>query len=114
MDWPTILQVLRDVLTVVGASKLVYEGYRQIKKTFHFQRTGKNFQNTGKQVFNQLYKKVFGVRYREQNVRHSLQKKSNADGIPIKKDGIPFSKKVLVDKILAANDRILFQKTLTA
>lgn len=34
MDWSNLLQVLRDVLTVVGASKLVYEGYSQIKKLF--------------------------------------------------------------------------------
>ncbi len=115
MDWPTILQVLRDVLTVVGASKLVYEGYHQIKKAFRFHDTRKNFHYTDKQIpFNRLYKKAFGVRYKEQNVRHSLQKKSNVNGIPFGKIGIPFSKKAVVEKIISANDRILFKKTLTA
>jgi len=102
MDWSAILQVLRDALTIIGVGKLVHSGYRQIKKNLRFQRTGKNSHN------NVLYKKVFGVRYKEQSVRHGLQKKSNIGGIPLGKVGIPFSKKASVDKILSASDRILF------
>ncbi len=32
MDWSTVLQVLRDGLTIVGVGKLVHSTYRQIKK----------------------------------------------------------------------------------
>lgn len=97
MDSSTILHVLRDVLTAVGTSKLVYEGYRKIKKTVRSQRNRKKFQYAGTQIscyLNRLYKKVFGVRYNERFVRHSLQKKPSRGGIP------PVTKKVSIDKIL--------------
>jgi len=81
MEWSTILQVLRDVLTVVGASKLIYEGYRQIKKTFRLQSTGKKLQSAVNRpaIFrNRLYKKVYEFRQSVQIVRHSLQKNPSA------------------------------------
>ena len=115
MEWSTILQALRDVLTVVGASKLIYEGYRQIKKTFRLQSTGKKLQSTVNRpaIFrNRLYKKVYEFRQSVQIVRHSLQKKSNVNAIPVFITAIPFSKKDSIAKILSANDKILFLKEL--
>jgi len=110
MDWPAILQALRDALTIIGVGKLVHSGYRQIKKTFRFQDTGKKFQYPGQQKLHYLkrqYKKAFGVRYKEQSVRHSLQKKSNLVGIPFFSTVSPVFKKVSIAKILICEQQHL-------
>lgn len=113
MDFSPILQILRDLLTVVGASKLVYEGYRQIKKTLSSQRTGKSFQNTGTQIayyLNRLYKKALGVRPDERFVRHSLQKKPTSVGIPGEIAGSPVTKKASINRNPLIFDQNLFLK----
>ena len=92
MDWHVILQVLRDVLTIVGVGKLVYGRYRQIKKAFSNQYISQTFHNISRS-----YKKALSVRHRERSVRSGvlLQKKSFGNGIPVASYGIPLFKKSL-------------------
>jgi hypothetical protein len=92
MDWHVILQVLRDVLTIVGVGKLVYGRYRQIKKAFSNQYISQTFQWVSRS-----YKKAWSVRHSERSVSFGelLQKKSFGNGIPAANYGIPLFKKCL-------------------
>ncbi|HEY6802660.1 MAG TPA: hypothetical protein VI306_03680 [Pyrinomonadaceae bacterium] len=74
MDWHSILQLLRDALTVVGAGKLAYSAYRQIKKASSHYFINRKFQR-----ITWLYKKALNVRSAVRSVHHNGHSKKAYD-----------------------------------